>query len=139
MNNAADQIISTHTPLAGCDIMENRKNQTKSEISTHTPLAGCDLLSACSWKETWISTHTPLAGCDKTKSTNLLKCSKISTHTPLAGCDSQAYMDSNICEYFNSHTPRGVRHCIRSNIEKIGRFQLTHPSRGATPVIECTS
>ncbi len=38
-------LISTHTPLAGCDFKFFLYNITILIISTHTPLAGCDLLA----------------------------------------------------------------------------------------------
>ena len=35
--------------------------------------------------------------------------------------------------YFNSHTPHGVRLCRANCTADIAAFQLTHPTRGATP------
>ena len=37
-----DDIISTHTPLAGRDRLECESIEQHKEISTHTPLAGRD-------------------------------------------------------------------------------------------------
>ncbi len=103
--------FNSHTPRGvRRDSVEDRV--IKENISTHTPLAGCDLHCRGIGKfRTGISTHTPLAGCD-------LVLEQYSGKTTLN---------------FNSHTPRGVRLKIRQKHRRIIIFQLTHPSRGATP------
>ena len=56
--------ISTHTPLAGRDVVFNAVLQLR-RISTHTPLAGRDLPAYfLKLRQLYISTHTPLAGRD---------------------------------------------------------------------------
>ncbi len=65
---------------------------------------------------------------------NPLQLTLISTHTPLAGCDVGRGSHCLLCWYFNSHPPRGVRQARRWCVVVFQGFQLTHPSRGATPV-----
>ena len=100
--------ISTHTPLTGRDIMQ-QKPQDLKPISTHTPLTGRDHLTFLCSVVIFISTHTPLTGRDKivfsrrkiqskflltrplrdvTSETNEETApTDISTHTPLTGRD----------------------------------------------------
>ena len=101
-------VISTHTPLAGCD-PSFVLAQTSQLISTHTPLAGCDYLLALKCKQNSISTHTPLAGCD------IGLCSQFVT----------------AFEFQLTHPSRGAT-CLISPLKPFQKFQLTHPSRGAT-------
>ena len=77
--------ISTHTPLAGRDLIRSGAGRGNT-ISTHTPLAGRDLRHIRADSKAVISTHTPLAGRDKSNQT-MSTTTSISTHTPLAGRD----------------------------------------------------
>ncbi len=102
-----------------------------------------------------ISTHTPHTGCDN-DIIDKVTLNRISTHTPHTGCDTITVNPHDAEEDFNSHTPHGVRH--RKAAEKVEDkiisthtphtgcdltvpvaqsnffgFQLTHPTRGATP------
>ena len=78
-------------------------------ISTHTPLAGRDLFMLFIVSFFAISTHTPLAGRDGIVIPQEFVF-MISTHTPLAGRDL----------------------FLKNKIDKISKFLLTRPSRGAT-------
>ena len=78
-----------------------------------------------------ISTHTPHTGCDIQK-VHPTASSGISTHTPHTGCDTGGFRQAcGVCN-FNSHTPHGVRRFLRSFFSPPFKFQLTHPTRGAT-------
>ena len=78
------------------------------DISTHTPLAGRDLLGVDMSNIPQISTHTPLAGRDKYYA--YTPCAyAISTHTPLAGRDPQQPENHRNIFNFNSHAPCGAR------------------------------
>ena len=151
---AANDAISTHTPHTGCD---EKGNENDDEIikfqlthptrgatgglaaggcrvpnfNSHTPhgvrhaemlMVLCDL---------YISTHTPHTGCDLMQYVYDYEY-KISTHTPHTGCDVYARPLEMFLSDFNSHTPHGVRRrngyiCLTET-----KFQLTHPTRGAT-------
>ena len=56
----------------------------------------------------------------------------ISIHAPLAGCDLAGRRGPTRRRYFNPRTPRGVRRSDEKQSRRTGRFQSTHPSRGAT-------
>ena len=56
----------------------------------------------------------------------------ISIHAPLAGCDLGAVVHIRAVINFNPRTPCGVRLDFLSQADKCGRFQSTHPLRGAT-------
>ncbi len=79
-----------------------------------------------------ISTHTPLAGRDLQHRLDL-RGHVISTHTPLAGRDVRLTSVRLEIKNFNSHAPRGARRTSALRLPSSRRFQLTRPSRGATP------
>ena len=104
--------ISTHTPLAGCDLSFREVFQPYFYFNSHTPRGVRHAQTCPDSRRLHISTHTPLAGCDTLKlvriaavyifqlthpsrgATYRLHCAMflltyISTHTPLAGCDPQ--------------------------------------------------
>ena len=105
----AEEKISIHAPLAGCDTgAPNFKGGL--DISIHAPHAGCDYLLLCLYLLYYISIHAPHAGCDTTMDGAKARFI-ISIHAPHAGCDRLT-----TC---STRSPR--------------RFQSTHPMRGATP------
>ena len=130
-NGDVDYEISTHTPLAGCNI-DNPSNTVLTSISTHTPLAGCNLFSVDWIYHVKISTHTPLAGCNSSGGSSsdslytfllthplrgatemlhtiiIWKC--ISTHTPLAGCNKFP-VPRHKDEIISTHTPLAGCNC----------------------------
>ena len=147
--------ISTHAPLAGCDVLSlsfvlfvlifqpthplrgatqgGRCEDHHDGISTHAPLAGCDGQECVNkMLECVISTHAPLAGCDETEKEDEDMTGEISTHAPLAGCDGRTPMCMCRSYNFNPRTPCGVRPDRDSPKCQIPRFQPTHPLRGAT-------
>ena len=56
----------------------------------------------------------------------------ISTHAPREGCDTCEAASWWHTPYFNPRTPRGVRRTRIMLTLKHGKFQPTHPARGAT-------
>ena len=80
------KIISTHTPLAGCDSGLFLLGIIRI-ISTHTPLAGCDVsIGARGCRSGDFNSHTP-RGVRLMYPFAFVFRQSISTHTPLAGCD----------------------------------------------------
>ncbi len=51
-------------------------------ISTHTPLARCDVAEYADWEDDTISTHTPLARCDGTLMAKIPRGLNFNSHTP---------------------------------------------------------
>ena len=80
---------------------------------------------------TQISIHAPLAGRDVIKANSAAK-NGISIHAPLAGRDDVANTLINIERNFNPRTPCGVRLMSAAPRLSTGKFQSTHPLRGAT-------
>ena len=123
--------ISTHTPLAGRDILQHAVDVLHNVISTHTPLAGRDKRYTLFVLPPIISTHTPLAGRDVNMPSTVI-FSSISTHTPLAGRDLPRIGSHAARLNFYSHAPRGARLTGQSQRPLAKTFLLTRPSRGAT-------
>ena len=150
-----NDLISTHTPLAGRDrarkplsVPENQKFQLTRPLRGAT--FSLDDVSAV----LYISTHTPLAGRDDEFLT-LYPCravfqltrplrgatmaliiipvaSEFQLTRPLRGATLDTWSRFASFTNFNSHAPCGARHSATA--EKCGneRFQLTRPLRGAT-------
>ena len=123
-------------------------------ISTHTPHTGCDFIAACYSSPTRnFNSHTPhgVRRCNNTLYTAL---SDFNSHTP-HGVRHMQHLYWTYERNFNSHTPHGVRRkftrrmgcgtnisthtphtgCDRkvSALKSLPKkFQLTHPTRGAT-------
>ena len=81
--------------------------QVTFAISTHTPLAGRDLVGVKLYDVVGISTHTPLAGRDAMSMPKTGQI-RISTHTPLAGRDVDVDGGLLVGHDFYSHAPRGT-------------------------------
>ncbi len=96
------QFISTHAPLARCDIAQVRHNCV-SKISTHAPLARCDSARNLKCSRSAISTHAPLARCDQISVIHG-RSFRISTHAPLARCDKPLY-DYSAQGHISTHAP----------------------------------
>ena len=148
-------LISTHTPLARCDI-SSRLGQTGEQISTHAPLARCDTRS-------WGARQNPpnfnsRTSCEvrhghlrrqyrrhhEFQLTHLLRGATaqqiaalngmtISTHAPLARCDTFAAISLTSSQFQLTHLLRGAtQHHQHATTAII--FQLTHLLRGATVI-----
>ena len=125
--------ISTHTPHTGCDsriivptLFKRNFNshtphgvrpaspgnvrQMQNHFNSHTPHGVRLRLLLLYTSLLKISTHTPHTGCDPDDPRPPKNCIPISTHTPHTGCDARANQ--------------------RRTWQ--GKFQLTHPTRGAT-------
>ena len=123
-------MISTHTPLTGC----NKKQlifHLFTPISTHTPLTGCNGKHGKSTVRTGISTHTPLTGCNVNGCIDTLRFEDFYSHTP-HGVQQLQHTSGINSRYFYSHTPHGVQHMANGSEIFPSKFLLTHPSRGAT-------
>ena len=123
--------ISTHAPLARCDVNSfipfsysisfqlthllrgattaGQITPRRNQISTHAPLARCDRSTSLTMRATRISTHAPLARCDQ-RYRNHPGFGHISTHAPLARCDPGALHRADADADFNSRTSCEVRH-----------------------------
>ena len=101
-------------------------------ISIHAPLAGCDICSLpLPPKIMYFNPRTPCGVRPKLDDAYLVLVI-ISIHAPLAGCDAKIRTTFVATAYFNPRTPCGVRHMIKYINRETGRFQSTHPLRGAT-------
>ena len=143
-------------PRTPCGVrpITRRWNTTKKAFQSTHPLRGATIIWVPNEKAANISIHAPLAGCD-----SLSNCARIignkfqSTH-PLRGATRRS-MASRTRLYFNPRTPCGVRRGYqrkahrfgfisihaplagcdllgRGNQGVAGKFQSTHPLRGAT-------
>ena len=102
-------IISTHTPLAGRDIITDENHHCLAAFQLTRPLRGATSGLERQQVKRQISTHTPLAGRDG------IRCAIL------------------VCaENFNSHAPCGARRIDYQNAIFENGFQLTRPLRGAT-------
>ncbi len=102
-------IISTHTPLAGCDAGAFPTAGRLDNISTHTPLAGCDApCGQCrAAKRSFQLTH-PSRGATSNVEIEIKSPLDFNSHTPRGVRPLCVGADLHHA-YFNSHTPRGVR------------------------------
>ena len=101
-------------------------------ISTHAPLARCDIdAPETAGRQQLISTHAPLARCDRA-GRRRGRLDVISTHAPLARCDNSRRKTNSRYNHFNSRTSCEVRHFHHEMLDAILEFQLTHLLRGAT-------
>ena len=79
-----------------------------------------------------ISTHTPHTGCDGELAFCFAHTKHFNSHTPHGVRPALLNLVKDMYN-FNSHTPHGVRHDIKAGFVSIlKKFQLTHPTRGAT-------
>ncbi len=146
--------ISTHAPLAGCDLRGLRVLETHN-ISTHAPLAGCDRRqSTARMPEARFQPTHPLRGATITYGGRRL-CNKFQPTHPLRGATRSRWESRSRHRNFNPRTPCGVRPlplrdpspgcpisthaplagCDLPRPQGRGRrekFQPTHPLRGAT-------
>ena len=82
-------------------------------------------------KQQNFNSHTP-HGVRQVNYMGMIGNLAISTHTPHTGCDDEQDSPQQRFKDFNSHTPHGVRHLLGVCCLLFQRFQLTHPTRGAT-------
>ena len=98
--------------------------------STHPLRGATNVAIQAAMTNLFQSTH-PLRGA--TGCAHAVMCKYIiSIHAPLAGCDPSSAIVWLLHLNFNPRTPCGVRHAFWNGFSHGGRFQSTHPLRGAT-------
>ena len=99
-------------------------------ISTHTPLAGRDVLRSCGEVVGGhFYSHAPRGARHDCFLTDV-RPTNISTHTPLAGRDGKITYAQYQDWHFYSHAPRGARHGQYQNVLLSDDF-YSHAPRGA--------
>ena len=101
-------------------------------ISTHTPLAGRDHHNGTGCQGRRTSTHTPLARRDVTPANGIMDNARFLLTRPSRGATYLPGHSAGHILYFYSHAPRGARHKSSGGKDANSRFLLTRPSRGAT-------
>ena len=149
--------ISIHAPIVGCDLGGSQSRHWSLIFQSTHPSWGATIPSTSRTRSSWISIHAPIVGCDKNVGTFLLIFSyfnprthrgvrqytldttpyttKISIHAPIVGCDSIAIFKIPTTTDFNPRTHRGVRRKEIKELKTAYIFQSTHPSWGATMLI----
>ena len=94
--------------LRGATRRPCRLHRNTTPISTHAPLARCDIIAKQPSAFQSISTHAPLARCDASEFRPRTRI-KISTHAPLARCDTPIRYSLFHLLHFNSRTSCEVR------------------------------
>ena len=124
-------VISIHAPLAGCDPDVGRDGGSFGHFNPRTPCGVRPTRPYGLRFQLLISIHAPLAGCDYA-CCRVHRGRDISIHAPLAGCDPSFAFKFNGLKDFNPRTPCGVRRHQERAFRRLGKFQSTHPLRGAT-------
>ena len=145
--------ISIHAPLAGCDCprrsgvhhrgyfnprtpcgVRRRSKPTRPTLANFNPRTPCGVRRhgfEIIGQQGGISIHAPLAGCDQ-GAEDSAAVAKISIHAPLAGCDNAFWSGfSHGGRFQSTHPLRGATFSRQPEF-KIEIFQSTHPLRGAT-------
>ena len=141
-DHAQEQRAHYFNPRTPCGVRHLRRIGQRHPvgISIHAPLAGCDSDNLTAERHALISIHAPLAGCDLRGQHGSMQRLAISIHAPLAGCDATVVSIPSRCiSDFNPRTPCGVRRVPHHQPPTIGRFQSTHPLRGATGTVDLST
>ena len=113
-------------------LVERAERCDQAEISIHAPHAGCDsdTSAAASSAGKFQSTH-PMRGATAKIALRRVTVG-ISIHAPHAGCDF-AGRRRNYGRIISIHAPHaGCDRCVLRDCTYTGKFQSTHPMRGAT-------
>ena len=102
--------VSIHAPWEGCDFYRRQDYEASKPVSIHAPWEGCDWSIALGELHRRVSIHAPWEGCDRWR------------------CCIFPYPLS-----FNSRTLGRVRPKQEAMTTNDGKFQFTHPGKGATP------
>ena len=152
--------ISTHTSLAGCDILSMRIRILLLYFYSHIPRGMwlCHdntslalfvfLLTHPSRDVTfhnssnfcahfWFLLTHPSRDVTNTAFSCKSRSLVISTHTSLAGCDELYSQFPPSSRYFYSHIPRGMWRISGIHSKFLNWFLLTHPSRDVTETEKC--
>ena len=129
------QVFQSTHPLRGATMCAENSTMERKFQSTH-PLRGATASWPCTATiPTFQSTH-PLRGA----TSGIYKAYswiKISIHAPLAGCDGAGNNRGSVDKLISIHAPlAGCDRGIASANSSLGRFQSTHPLRGATRLTE---
>ena len=148
-----DRDISTHTPLAGRDLVACSMTGSIADFNSHAPCGARPVLRRRQQHIRHFNSHAPCGArllavnADRravpfqltrplrgaTRGLALIRMmEEISTHTPLAGRDKIGAGRVTNRGNFNSHAPCGARQIGISGDISVIRFQLTRPLRGAT-------
>ena len=125
--------ISTHTPLARCDLGGFAKCVRINIISTHTPLARCDFFSIAlvELAKVWFLLTHLLRGVTNGLSDSFEAFYHFYSHT---SCEvwQRRWNLMNFDTNFYSHTSCEVWHSCLSSLLYLQQFLLTHLLRGVT-------
>ena len=121
-------------PRTPCGVRpdEDDSDEADDEISIHAPLAGCDRDLPLDARRASISIHASLAGCDVAPSTR--DGSTVPNFNPRTPCGvrpAKTFDGDAIPRFQSTHPLRGATPS-RSRNTSVSRFQSTHPLRGAT-------
>ena len=103
-----NDVISTHTSLAGRDFVSGMKKPRIFAFQLTRPSRDVTAVIPPSALVSTISTHTSLAGRDGFRVCIFAGQVAISTHTSLAGRDTGGNVELTTEEDFYSHVPRGT-------------------------------
>ena len=123
--------ISIHTPREGSDSFRGAYIWRLTDFNPHSPRGERPLPSA-----RWIFVHQfqstlPARGATISAIQDYFT-ELISIHTPREGSDRPFISHHLQIIYFNPHSPRGERLCLRLHLQYLRVFQSTLPARGAT-------
>ncbi len=123
--------VSTHAPLAGCDISRAEGLTIYLMFQLTRPSRGATRFLLRRGLSCPVSTHAPLAGCDPRFPGSLPRRLRFNSRAPRG---VRLFLSIAIpCDFsFNSRAPRGVRQASFEERHALREFQLTRPSRGAT-------
>ena len=120
---------STH-PSRGATRATPENFQKIGFQSTH-PSRGATVIMQFYIMPKGISIHAPLTGCDWFHCSNIGGYQYFNPRTPHGVRLTQLTHPAS-AHHFNPRTPHGVRHSFLDSPLWSGKFQSTHPSRGAT-------
>ena len=107
--------------------------QSLQRVSIHAPREGCDLSLPAEGSQTpEVSIHAPREGCDLQLLFHLIYRTGFNSRTPGGVRRQMTHKPYYSHQGFNSRTPGGVRQYLSETTSHQGRFQFTHPGRGAT-------
>ena len=124
--------ISIHAPREGCDAQLRPQSEGHIVISIHAPREGCDLDTSRGCTQGGISIHAPREGCDRERARSVGGGGDFNPRTP-RGVRPQDGAQRFPVIIISIHAPReGCDPTGRVYQDFDGKFQSTHPARGAT-------
>ena len=162
LNHLINHPISIHAPREGCDRKAFKSISKAKHFNPRTPRGVRQGPSGrCSRDSDNFNPRTP-RGVRPRPPPSLCHSQSISIHAPREGCDCRSCTPHAPAPDFNPRTPRGVRHDllrqygvdiwdfnprtprgVRLGVmratEWCGKFQSTHPARGATLPMQIAS